>query len=427
MTRRKLLYFAIGFFIFAIIFAFVFQILKNKKGDSSGGLISSVFENIFPFKSIDQNTSEGDFLEDITVGEISSEEGISERPTLLKITEGPVSGATLFDATREKIVYQDTASGSVAVTESFVGRFIRFAEKSSGHIYEVSFEDFTKTKITGTTIPGTEEVLFDKTGGFAIFRYFDETEGEIKTFGGQIPTSSAQIGRVIGEYFDDNISTLSFSPEEARVVYAKEDGVYTNVFLSDFNGNNKRQIFSSPFSEWLLNWSNKETVILTTKPSAYYGGFVYSIDTKTSSLEKITGGATGLTFNISNVLFGFLGTTSENSMSLYSFNKETSGVTNLGIGTLPEKCKIHDSSVSYCFVPNFIPSGVYPDDWYKGKVSFNDSLWRVDLNNRVVNKVTDVSQVAGYSIDGVSPVVSLDNEDLLFINKKDLSLWLYDL
>ncbi len=427
MTRRKLLYFAIGFFIFAILFAFIFQILKNKKEGASGGLVSSVFENIFPFKSINQNTPEGDFLEDITVGEISSEEGISERPTLLKITDGPVSGATLFDATRERIIYQDTASGSVAVTESFVGRFIRFAEKSSGHIYEVSFDGFAKTKITGTTIPGTEEVLFDKSGNFAVFRYFDETEGQIKTFGGQIPTSSAEIGRVIGEYFDDDVSALSFSPEEARVVYSKDEGVYTNVFLSDFNGNNKRQIFSSPFSEWLLDWSNKENVILATKPSAYYGGFVYNINTKTSSMEKVTGGANGLTFKDGADLFGILGTTGENSLSVYSFNKETSGATNLGIGTLPEKCEIYSVSVSYCFVPNFIPSGAYPDDWYKGQISFNDSLWRIDLNNRVVNKVADISQVAGYSVDGISPVISGDNEDLLFINKKDLSLWLYDL
>jgi hypothetical protein len=114
-------------------------------------------------------------------------------------------------------------------------------------------------------------------------------------------------------------------------------------------------------------------------------------------------------------------------LSFFSFNKETSGATNLGIGTLPEKCEIYSVSVSYCFVPNFIPSGAYPDDWYKGQISFNDSLWRIDLNNRVVNKVADISQVAGYSVDGISPVISGDNEDLLFINKKDLSLWLYDL
>lgn len=427
MKNKKLLYFAIAFFLFAIIFAVGFQFLNKKNNSGEKSLINSVFQNIFPFKTPLGGEDVG-FTEDLTVGELVDGPQIEERPTLFKITPLPVSGATLLDSTRERITYQETASGSVPVTEFYTSRLIRYAEKSSGHIYEVPLDDFVKSKITGTTIPGTEEVLFDKTGNYAVFRYFDETSSQIKSFGGQIPTSSGQIGRVIGDYLDDNILSISFSPNTNQILFSKEDGVYTNIFTSDFNGKNKKQIFSSPFSEWLLDWPNEKNFVLNTKPSGYFAGFVYQVDTKTSTLEKISGNISGVTYK-EGVLGdkGLLGSAQKDTLNLYLLNKETSGVTNLGIGTLPEKCVFSKNTFVYCFVPNFIPKAIYPDDWYKGVVSFSDSLWVINTGGRVANRIIDISDLAGEGIDGVNPVLSTDGEDLLFINKKDLSLWLYDL
>ncbi len=428
MRNKKLFYFAIGFLLFAIIFAFAFQFLKNKNGGgSTTGLINSVFENIFPFKTIVDEKG-NNLTEDLKVGQLEEGPEIETRPTLLKITPLPVSGATLFDATREKIVYQETASGSVPVTEKFIGRFIRYAEKSSGHIYEVPFDGFVKSKITGTTIPGTEEVLFDNTANYAIFRYYDDTVGRIKSFSGQIPTSSTEIGRVSGEYLDDDILSISFSPKDAKIIFSKEEGVYTNIFTSDFNGKNKKQTFSSPFSEWLLDWPNENNFTITTKPSSYFAGFVYQIDAKTNAIEKISGNVSGVTYKEgSDQNKGLLGSAGKDSLVLYLLNKETGGATNLSIGTLPEKCTFSSNSLVYCFVPNFLPSAVYPDDWYKGKVLFSDSLWAINLDSRAANKIVDISELAGEAIDGINLSLSDDNEDLIFINKKDLSLWLYDL
>lgn len=427
MKNKKLFYFATGFFLFAIIFALGFQFFKNRKNPESINIINSVFNNLFPFNTAIEDGGDV-FVEDLTLGEITNEEGVEMRPTLLKITPQPVSGSTLFDATRERIVYQETASGSVPVTELFSARYIRYVEKSSGHIYEVPLDGFAKSKITGTTIPGSEEALFDKTGTYVVFRYFDENAGKIKTFGGQIPTSSLEIGRVLGEYLDDDILSLSFSKNSSQIVFSKEEGVYTNIFTSDFNGKNKKQIFSSPFSEWLLDWPNESNFIITTKPSGYFGGFVYEVDTKTNSIEKISGNIYGLTYKEgTDSNKGLIGSTKDNSLVLYLLNKETGGATNLNVGTIPEKCVFSSREFVYCFVPNFTPKAVYPDDWYKGNVSFSDSLWVINTESRVANKVVDVTDLAVESIDGIYPVVSSDNEDLLFINKKDLSLWLYDL
>jgi len=94
-----------------------------------------------------------------------------------------------------------------------------------------------------------------------------------------------------------------------------------------------------------------------------------------------------------------------------------------------EKCTNNPTATSslYCAAPRIIPFATYPDDWYKGVVSFVDSLWFVDFTGQAGTLLADLLRLSGREIDVSSIYVDESGRFLSFINKNDDTLWLYDL
>ncbi len=146
----------------------------------------------------------------------------------------------------------------------------------------------------------------------------------------------------------------------------------------NFSDNKKVQLFESPFSEWLSGWPTTSLITMTTKPSGSVPGYMYTIDPAKKNLIQVFGGINGLTTLTSPsgklVLYG----NSALTLSIYHTDTKTSDV--LGIKTLPEKCVWNKTGDTiYCAVPKSINSGLYPDAWYQGEVSFNDQIWKIDV------------------------------------------------
>jgi hypothetical protein len=119
----------------------------------------------------------------------------------------------------------------------------------------------------------------------------------------------------------------------------------------------------------------------------------------------------------------------------YSFDISTKilkkiGVVETGISTqtktLAEKCvQTRDKSVIlYCAVPNQIPSGNYPDVWYKGLISTEDFIEKIDINNDIFYNTADLSSLSNQKIDVVDMSISPDETHLIFRNKIDGYLWM---
>ena len=115
------------------------------------------------------------------------------------------------------------------------------------------------------------------------------------------------------------------------------------------------------------------------------------------------------------------------STTIQDLKKGTSAP--VGISTLADKCtwSTKEKSVVYCAVPQSIPAGLYPDDWYKGKVSFNDGLWRIDTATGATDSVMTPELEAGVSMDIVNLSFDQAENALVFINKKDLTPWVFNL
>ena len=75
----------------------------------------------------------------------------------------------------------------------------------------------------------------------------------------------------------------------------------------------------------------------------------------------------------------------------------------------------------YCGVPSSYPTGVYPDDWYKGLISFSDTLWSYSIAKQESVQVAlppqtiDIERMEAYPDAGY----------LFFMNKINNELWSY--
>ena len=99
------------------------------------------------------------------------------------------------------------------------------------------------------------------------------------------------------------------------------------------------------------------------------------------------------------------------------------------ISSLADKCAWSENTKDfvYCAVPKSLPDGVYPDDWYKGTVSTNDQIEKINYLESYLFLLSDLSREAGENIDVENIKVSKDAKYLIFNNKLDQSLWLLDI
>ncbi len=369
----------------------------------------------------------GELLQDIPfggeapLGEIGGEappEGVGitpeTLPDLYKISAAPVSGVTAFlrDGTE----------------------YVRYALLETGHIYEYGATTTERTRVTNTTAPGIKEIFWGKNGATAVVRYLDE-ENVIKTYLGRVVLASEKenpgesSGILYGDFLADNIKEMTVSPEKDRFFYLLPTGNSVFGFIAGFDEKEgvEKRVFDFPFTEWLVSWPKNGIVVLATKPSASTDGFAYTLDIATGAMKKIIGdGIKGLTVRPSPDMASVLYSRGlRNRIDTFLFDTKTAVVKNFPVVTLSLKCVWGKKAAEmvYCGVPETLPEGHFPDDWFQGRVSFSDTVWRIDTKTNTPERISFLEVDAKEAVDVVEPVLSPNDDFLFFINKKDSSLW----
>jgi len=323
-----------------------------------------------------------------------------ELPKLRKIADGPIAGAVIFENDGVNI--------------------IRYVERKTGHIYELKATDDRAKRITNTTIPRVKESIWSKDGSNVIIRYQDEETNKISTFAGTINEEKNELS---GEFLTEDIIAISPSEETNRLLLVLDSGDGAIGYSAGFDGRDRVRIFETSFSEWVASWPQAATVALFTKPSAVAKGYLYFVNTKNGVFEKKLSGIDGLTALVGpsakNILYS---KSVKNGLETYLSDEL------LLIKTFSDKCAFDKNGDSaYCGAPQIIPKGEYPDDWYQGKISFNDDIWKIDRETGFVDLIISPSDIVFEDIDLINLVISSDNKYLIFTNKKDQGLWLLEL
>ncbi len=346
-------------------------------------------------------------------------------------TSSNSSGTLVNSSTTQaqlKQIFSEPNAGAV-IFKSGGEEKIRLVEKSNGHIQEASFVSSQVVRISNTTIPKIYEALWDKTGGKVVLRYIKDETGKMQTYSAKInvstSTSNESVGIISGTFLPENIRELSVNKNISKVFYLMETSNGGSAgFTANLDGTQSKQVFSSELKNWNIGWAGDNTLSLLSRPSYTLKNILFSQNASGGSLEKIIGNMYGMTTlvgdNGNKVVY------SQNVRSVPTlgyYNVKTDVDNNLSLSTIADKCVWSNVSANivYCAVPKTMPRFSYPDDWYKGKVSFSDDFWQINLDN---NTTTLLYQTKGNeNVDATNLIASAKDDYIVFTNKKDLSLW----
>lgn len=350
--------------------------------------------------------------------------GTEDKQGYLPPTEGPADVNEGKITQPERFLIQLTNTPISAATFDNKTNKIKYIDRLTGHLYEISPDGNETKQLTITTIPGIYEVSWSKDLSRALLRYYSEDTTSGLSFLASFPaTSTSQsTGQTEGIFLPTSVNQALFSPtEENKIFYLLNSDGKTTGIIANTDNQSKKEIFSSSFTNFMANWPQKNIITLITKPSASASGFLYSLHPTNQTFTKILSAIQGLTVLYSPMGDEILYSKSENNSietRIYNTKKETD--VKLGVTTLPEKClfsKLNTNTI-YCAVPRPITSALYPDEWYQGKVSFSDSIWQI---NTVDGSTKSISSQQNFD---ATNLFSDSNENYIFFtNKKNNTLW----
>jgi len=380
---------------------FIFSSTKPSTNNEDEGF----FNNLFPFGDTVTERERGTDT-DTEDPVIRTEDLFNSEGFLYgQISKEPVAGAVWIEKTEDS------------------PEIVRYAERATGHIYDFDMETISSSRTTNTTVPKLYRALFTNSATKLIGQYLKDNS-TIETFSSDINKETGEV--VETSLLDQNIQDLEVSPDEDNLVYVINNTSGSRILLSDTLNRTVKEVYSSRFSEWLVSWINGSNVLISTKPSGLVEGFVYKLNINSGNISKLITQENGLLASVSPSEKYILYSHSLANKKVGLFLKNTSSGDNtfLPISTFPEKCVWSpNETYIYCAVPVSIPSGVYPDDWYKGKTLFSDEVWVIETSDGNPYELFAPNKEGYTPVDATELKLSKSGDFLLFKNKIDLTLW----
>jgi len=347
----------------------------------------------------------------VIVVQSSSTEG--KLPRLRQIATTPVAGYDFVDQGKGYVVW--------------------YVDRANGNVFQASTSSLEVTKITNTTIPKVYEAFIGKGGTNIILRVLGNDSETIQTFIGSPKNKTGtstedKTKNLVGVFIGEGIKEISLSSEKDRFLGITSSSLGQGL-IYPFSGK-PTALFSHPLKNWIPQWINANTAVLTSAPSAKTQNISFFLNIKTGILSKVLGPKNGLVVSsspdASHLVFS---ENKNNTLSLGLLDIKTNSETSLSSQTIADKCvwSKQNPLVSYCGFPKSIPNGIYPDDWYQGKILFEDSIGTLNVKTSQINTVLDLKNESGVSIDATNLSLSKDDKYLLFTNKRDLTLWMLEL
>ncbi|MEQ1500082.1 MAG: hypothetical protein ABL917_01765 [Parcubacteria group bacterium] len=391
--------------LLAVLVAYYF--LGRTPSDTQGGVVSG-FRSFFPFGGESNPSTTSTSTPTQNNNENAPEVTNNFLQKLRKLSAEPVSGAGI----------SDTSAGSI----------VRYIEKATGHIYEVELFSPKQGRISNTTIPLVYDAIWGNKNTSLITRYLEQNDKTVSTYSLTVKNVSTTTENTItGISFGGFITDVSVF--DANVFYLERSETFSTGYTSNFDGSKKKQIWNSPLKDLTSQYVNEKTVALTTKPYQGMPGYLYLVDTNNGSVKTVLRKIPGLSTLVDNDASQILYLKQEGSAILYTYNTKNQANLETGISTFPEKCvwSKKDKNILFCATPKEFIGQNSLTDWYRGLVSYSDEVKRYDIRDGSYSTVGDLTKESGEVIDVTKPILTENEQYLIFINKKDNSLWSLDL
>lgn len=353
------------------------------------------------------------------VGQDQENVGEEFAPSLVRITEGPVAHGSLI-LLREKTVTITAANGSTTEDIVIVPE-VRYVERKSGNVYTYRPDERVLTRISNQTLPGIQEAIWTPDGATAFLRFASTNEGGRDI----IDTYALGVETETGYLLEANLDQVLVTGTSTVVTFLPST-TGSIATAARVDGANPRTLFTSSLASLHLTPS-VAGMTAYTKASAQTEGFGFLISSA-SVFTRLLGPYRGFTMLPSpsgkSIIYSYL---SGQTVTAVLLDVATRTTTALPVAALPEKCVwSKDETAVYCAVPRSMV-GTWPDSWYQGSASFSDRVWKIDIEAQNAVLVVDPAAVADTAIDAIALTVDVNDDYLVFTNKKDGSLWAYDL
>jgi hypothetical protein len=446
MTKKTALTILILFIVSAILFVglFLFFQKQTQQENPVFNAARNFFGGFFP--TGDNNNSENS---ENNASDEDNQNPNTVIPKLRQISTFPVAGGVMFEKTSTTSSLLIQEGTGVEQNQKITEVVYRFVERATGHVYETTSRDLSQKRITNTTIPKTYKVFFSNDGESLAMTYLNEQTTETLLTKIIYPTTSTSTSEVVT---DENFATIridfvlndsfGFTQNKnndyvfLKKTYNDTESLATTPSVTNlYTGNLKtptvnKNIFDLKTSEWKIQVLKDGTLALNTKPSFLAEGFLYFLNPKDGILKKKLGNTPGLSSLVSpdgkKFLYSYY-SSGDTKMVVYDSDKKT--YSQIFLSTMAgDKCvwSEKDNTTVFCAIPNNIIRGAFPDVWYQGKFSFNDSFVKINTIDNSFKEIMKANSETETNIDAIDLQLSPSDDYLMFTNKNDLILWSLD-
>lgn len=295
---------------------------------------------------------------------------------------------------------------------TFIGERIAYYRRDLGHRYHADKNGDNADRISNFTMPAIAKINtpINTTTGLLLSLEDPSTPSYFRLE--HVGTSTDAL------LLDRDVVNAALSPNAARIAYIINTENSARIILADTENQNQQVLYELAERDIELRWVNNTTLLLFSRPSGIRPGSAWLLTT-TGSIETILSGVNGLDILFSENSNIFLySEIDRGTINLRAVNRSQGSISTIPLNTFARKCAWADTITLYCAVPFTTgPADInLPDDWFMGKISFNDVLWKINIETGNAGRVSDF-----IGFDMVNLVVGDDM--LLFNNKKDSTLW----
>lgn len=427
---KKLLLILLIILLLALLGFGIFYFLGNGKNKVADFFGDNTFGTFFDTQTQSQNDlpiiNTNNTLPDTTP---SSQEYIA--PVLRQISFEPISGYTFYSTTSTSTKDTVNEEGLSSTKEiAATSTVIRFQERATGHIYDV-FEFLpAPQKISNITVQKIYSTIFSKNKDSFIYQTLSFNNEQIQTSFAKLVFSTSTEVQLSQNQISSTVNDFIFNSDANKLVFSVKQNNTSSIYTSDMDRTKEKPVTTLSFNEFIFDSINQNEVLITTKASRDIPGYAYTLNLTTGSLNKILGNINGLLVKVSPDKKYYIYSQSEYSRpSVRIYNTETKTTNIITIDTLPsEKCVFSQKNKdeAYCFGSLIYKPSTYPDDWYKGKITNYESLYKINLTNNFTQALYSFEE-GELSFDVTNPKLTTKDNFIVFENKNDFTLWSIDL
>ena len=304
--------------------------------------------------------------------------------------------------------YEATASSTAHVY---------FTEAGTGHIYNIDTTSGEESRISNITVATANRSALSTDGRFAVIASV-ENQSTLTII--TLPHGSTTL-----DSFTIAADAFSFSLTPSNILlYAEYDNSSVVAYAYDLEKKTQTKLFTLPFRDATIVWGSEaiSTHYAYPRTTSQLEGYLYQIKNGTMSRLPISGyGLSALSDGVNTIFTKRAGEVYESSV--YEHDSRT--ITSLSSPFLPEKCALKERDL-LCGFATIGYDNNSPDTWYSGEVSYNDGLWYTNLETEESFLVLNPEVESGRTVDMKNIIIQNDNKAAFFVNKTDLSLWIYE-